>query len=605
MAYGGVPFTKRRRGVRLPARPPILLPDCARNVALPHQKSLALLARASDFLLCPRPLALLLCGSAVCAAAFCFLLFSPQFLAGTSVYWQAPRGLVHNSWADISTAISGYDYFVKDAWTLPLFQTTKLGVPHPANVIFTDSIPIVAMFGRLLYRVTGLTANPYGAWTALCFVASAVSMTCLVAIRGQRGIAAAIAATAAGLCMPALLERWGHMSLMAQWEIPLAFIIYFRSLSRTAGPRLIAAALSLTALALWTHTYLFVIVAGIVGAALLQAVIDRRLRLPAAMATIALFAVSIGFLIAISGYFSTGDSLDADGFGSYSLNLLSPVFPQFSALFPVLGNAMVDATGLQYEGFSYLGAGVLLLVVMTLPGLGRTIAASWRRHACMIAMLAAFALFAMSNVVYVGLWHVVTVPLPTAVLTFAGMFRASGRFVWPCMYLLTAAAIVAAPLRWGRTGGWLLLAAAVLQFVDTCPLQSALAARTSVAAHVPLAQAPWMDAISRHAMVRVVPPFGCLVDPRGQAAQTAIELQVLASRSGVATNTVYAARHQEHCTALQPASLPANELQVYLLSALPPAEASRSKPECARSRSLMICSRLLDSSHLAALAAEN
>ena len=66
------------------------------------------------------------------------------------------------------------------------------------------------------------------------------------------------------------------------------------------------------------------------------------------------------------------------------------------------------------------------------------------------------------------------------------------------------------------------------------------------------------------------PPIRLPCDPRGQAAQTAIELQVLASRSGVATNTVYAARHQEHCTALQPASLPANELQVYLLSGATP-----------------------------------
>jgi len=86
-------------------------------------------------------------------------------------------------------------------------------VPNPVAVVFTDSIPIVAMCGRLLYRATGLTPNLYGAWTALCFGASALSMTGLVVALGQRGIAPAILAAACAVCMPALLGRWGHMSL--------------------------------------------------------------------------------------------------------------------------------------------------------------------------------------------------------------------------------------------------------------------------------------------------------------------------------------------------------------------------------------------------------
>ncbi|MBV9151635.1 MAG: hypothetical protein JO204_07660, partial [Alphaproteobacteria bacterium] len=146
------------------------------------------------------------------ALVFCFGMFDISFFTGRSAYWQAPRGLVGGSWADIPTALSGYYYFVRDSWTLPLFQTSTLGAPNPVNIIFTDSIPVVAIFGRLLYRATGLVVNPYGAWTALCFVATALGMMTLVAALGQRGIAAAIVATVAGLCMPALLHRWGHMS---------------------------------------------------------------------------------------------------------------------------------------------------------------------------------------------------------------------------------------------------------------------------------------------------------------------------------------------------------------------------------------------------------
>jgi hypothetical protein len=551
-------------------------------------------------MLCPRPAGLLLLGSFVCALAFCYSIFDVHFLLGTSDYWRAPRGIVGGSWADISTAISGYYYFVRDAWTLPLFQVSRLGMPDGTNIIFTDSIPIVALFGRLLYDATGLVINPYGVWTMLCFVGSALSMTGLVRTLGQRGIATAMMATVSGLCMPALLARWGHMSLMAQWEIPLAFVIYFRSRASRRADRLVAASLLLASVALWTHTYTFVMVVGILAAALPQAVLDRRLRLPQAAAIGALSATVLLGLVLISGQLATRGSLSALGFGTFSMNLLSPVVPQFSALFPFMGQRMVDATGGQYEGFSYLGAGILLLVIATLPWLRRTLLRAWPGHACILVLLLGFALFALSNQIYFG-GHLMTIPLPAPLLGIASMFRSSGRFFWPCLYLLTATAIVAAPLWCGRAGAALLIVATVVQFVDTGPLRSALAARTATPAATPISDGRWAHAIGQHQFLRVLPSFGCLSNQDRLAAQTALQLQLLASSENVATNTVYAARHREGCTP-EAAPLAPQELRVYLLSAqasTPPDAAAG----CATSATLAVCSRQLGATELAVLLA--
>ncbi len=364
-------------------------------------------ASIEEFLLRPRPLSLLLSMSLAGALAFCFCMFDIGFLLGTSPYWQAPRGLVGNSWADISTALSGYNYFVRDSWTLPLFQTSKLGAPDAVNIIFTDSIPIVAIFGRLLYRATSLLVNPYGVWTAICFVASALEMTALVAMLGQRGIATAIAATVAGLCMPALLQRWGHMSLMAQWEVVLALLIYFRSHSGRPTINLAASALVLAVFTLWTHSYLFVMVAGILAATLAQAVVDRRLGIWRAVAAAGLFAIVLSGLVLISGHLSTKDSLAAVGFGGYSMNLISPFMPQLSGLFPAMRGIIVDATTGQYEGFSYFGAGILLLGFLALLRARRLALRPWRSHACLVAVLVAFTAFAVSNELYFGIWHIV------------------------------------------------------------------------------------------------------------------------------------------------------------------------------------------------------
>lgn len=552
-------------------------------------------AAVEEFLLRPQPLRLLLCMSFAAAMLFCVGVFNIGFLTGASAYWQEPRGLVGNSWADISTGLSGYYYFVRDGWTLPLFQTTKLGAPNAVNIIFTDSIPIVAVFGRLLYQATGLVANPFGVWAALCIIASALSMTALVATVGERSIAAAIAATIAGLCMPALLQRWGHMSLMAQWEVVLALVLYFRSRSGRPTFGLAAASLLLAVLALWTHSYLFVMVVGIIAAAYAQAIIDRRLRLPEAVLTAAVFGTVLSGFVLLSGHLSNRGSLAAVGFGGFSMNLMSPFIPQLSGLFPAMRQLIVDGTGGQYEGFSYFGAGVLFLGFLALLRLPPTALRAWRGHAGLIIMLAAFAAFAVSNQIYVGIWHIAAIPLPDPVLTLASMFRSSGRFFWPCLYLLTAIAIAALPSLWGRAACWLLLLGSVLQLADTAPVRSALAARIAEPAPALLSDSDWAHAIRRHDFLRVVPPYGC----GGQHAdEIAIELQLLASRENVATNTVYATRYQTECAPPRANSFGPGELRVYLLSS---GAAMTANAHCAASGALAVCSERLAAPDLTAL----
>lgn len=574
--------------------------SCAQTHLSRMQKSPAirwlssLVTRTDEVLLCPRTLPVLLVGSFACASTFCLLLFPLQFLSGESLYWQAPGGLVGGSWADISQALSGYYYFVKDSWTLPLFQAAKLGVPHPVNIIFTDSIPILALAGRLLYRATGLTPNPFGLWVSFCFVASALSMTALVARLGRRSIAAALAATTSGLCMPALLYRWGHTALMAQWEISFALVLYVASRSCAAGKGVVTAALLLLVLSLSTNPYLFVMVTGILIAALLQAVIDRRMPLARGLMIFWMSLFLIVLLMAICGYFSTGGSVSGSGYGVYSLNPLSLLVPQLSDLSSASRTTgLLDATGGQYEGFSYVGGGVLLLFVVTLPWLWRRVVRSSRDHCCLAVLLLAYMLFAVTNSIYVGQWHVLTVPLPGPVITIAGIFRSSGRFVWPGLYLLTAIVIVATTLVARCGGAWLLMMAAILQFVDTGPLREALAHRISHAAVTPLAESQWSAAIGRHDVVWVVPSYGCMGGVPQKAMQSAIEIQLLASRNNVATNTVYAARHDETCAPIQDRPLGARELRVYLLTALPASITLGDASDCASSPDVMVCSRVL------------
>jgi len=340
-------------------------------------------------------------------------------------------------------------------------------------------------------------------------------------------------------------------------------------------------------------------VVGILAAALGQALIDRRVRILPAASIIALYAILLIGLVFITGHLSTEASLAADGFGGFSMNLLSPIFPQFSGLFPAMRELIVDGTGEQYEGFSYLGAGVLFLGLMALPDLCRVAPGAWRAHTCMIALLAVFTLFALSNRIYLGPWHILTIPLPASIFELASMFRSSGRFFWPSLYFLTALAIVAAPALRGRAGAWLLLFATMIQIMDTAPLRSALAARILTPAANPLFETRWAEAIRQHDVISVIPPYGC--GAGRNAEEIAIELQLLASRENVATNTVYASRNRVNCTPPEPTSSTAKELWVYVLSDPRAAMPADPAAPCVASGTLGLCSQQLGSGQLSGL----
>jgi hypothetical protein len=513
----------------------------------PLGRGVAALDAFCEFLTADRPLKLLLVCSLAIACAFCLWMFDVRFLLGTSTFWENPRGIVGHGWADISTALSGYAYFQRDSWHLPLFHVGKLGAPAGTNIIFTDSIPWVALAGRLLFRATGIPVNLYGIWTAFCFIASAMTLTGLVAALGQRNLAAAAMATVAGLCMPALLARWGHMSLMGQFEIPLALIFYLQNRRCDRAWLLFAQGAALMWLALWTHTYLFAMVGAIVLATIAQAVSNRTLRVAHVAALLAGLAVTVGTAIALSGHLHARGGFSAEGVGIFSMNLLSPFLPQRSGLYPSLRDVMADSTGGQYEGFSYLGGGLLALLIMTASWQVRALKAGFRHHPWVFALFLGYTLFALSNIVYLGPLQVLRIPLPASVLQLAAMFRSTGRFFWPVMYCMAALAIVAPIAFYGRRGALLLCLAIPLQLIDTAPLRQALAAsiRAPEKPHIDL-QA-WQAAIGRHNSVQVLPQNYCLASERGWNSEITMQLQLLAAFADRPINTVYAARFGTDC----------------------------------------------------------
>jgi hypothetical protein len=476
---------------------------------------------------------------AIWAASF----FHWSFVTGRHAFWQFPEGTISGSGNDMAQVLVAYLYYVQSPWHLPLFWVATLGAPAGTNVILMDFVPIVALFGKLVHSLTGATINLYGAYLFLCFALPGVMMTLvLIAARIRYGLAALIAAIFAN-AMPALLWRWGHIALEAHFLVVGALALYLFSLRRRAWRGLLAAWSAFLVLAYLTDNFLFVMV----GIIWLCTVIQRRLnRLAATREALAAGALTVALVttvITLSGQFGGGSALPfARGYGYFSMNLLSPVVPQDSGLFPAVGG-VIDATGGQYEGFNYLGLGLLLVSLLVLPAEASWLRRNLRRHVSLLVAFGALTALAISHRVFAGHWLLFELPVPLYIVWALGIFRSSGRFFWLIGYAQMAIVIV---LGFRRSQPMMVLCfvgAAILQLFDVQPLREQIIAR--------IADGPGIEELDRAEVARliagarhveVVPSFHC-VDLDGQREKRAnMDIMLAAARMNVSTNTLYLAR---------------------------------------------------------------
>ena len=459
-------------------------------------------------------------------------LFDLSFVDGRHPFWQFPMG------SDMQVVFAAYLYYVQSPWQLPLFYVSALGIPTGTNIIFTDVVPVVALVGKLIHSLTGAIVNPYGAFLFLCFVLPGVMMTLvLIATRTRYALAAVIGAIFAD-AMPALLWRWGDIALEAQFLLIGALVLYLYSLRIARWDGLAAAWIAYLAVAYLTNIYLFVMVGIVWLSAVQQRQRNGQATVREALVTRILTVTAIAILIALGGQFGTGGGLPFAEYGYYSMNLLSPFVPQASGVVPGM-RGIIDATGGQYEGFNYLGLGLLLASVFVLPAEAHWLRRNARRHLALLIACAALLAFAISHRVFVGDWLVATLPMPLKPVL--GIFRSSGRFFWFIGYAQIAVVLV---LAFRSRRPWIalcLLGAAILQLADVRLLHERIVA--SIAAGPGLRE---LDdnrvarLVSGARFVEVVPSFQCSANMRQVSAN--MQLMLAAARADVPTNTVYLAR---------------------------------------------------------------
>ena len=431
--------------------------------------------------------------AAIAALAAC-ILYGPAVLAPASAAW-----MLHG---DPAQHLVGLAHFLAEPWHWPPGAIHHLA---PAtSIVFTDSIPWLALALKALHWPPAW--QPFGLWLVLCHAASAAFSALWLRRMGVGTLGASSAAVLLAFAPMVLLRTYGHESLLAHFLLPGALLLAGRPWSRSS-PWLWGGWLLL---ALGIHAYWVPMLLPWALAAAWQAWRQRRSSAARLLLQGGLIALALWAGAFLLGYGIGQGQISAEGFGFYSANLLTWIDPMdwpaflaaygrdpaqgapWSRWWPALGQSTLG----QYEGFAWLGSGILMLAALcVLQALWQALRSMRHRPQAAPAAPATqtnpswpvpqaaptfqppwpglwlgaglLALLAFSPTWGWGAHTLVTWPLPERVLHLLGVFRASGRFIWPLSWLL-ALTLCARVGRW-RRGGIVLLLALVLQAADLGP----------------------------------------------------------------------------------------------------------------------------------------
>ncbi|MDE7479383.1 MAG: hypothetical protein K2M91_15855 [Lachnospiraceae bacterium] len=367
---------------------------------------------------------------------------------------------VYDDWllgqGDLTQHYLGWCFFRRSDWTFPIGLTNNLAYPSYTSVIFTDSIPLLAVFFKLLSPVLPDTFQYFGWWGLVCFVLQGFFAVKILREFSLQKLQSLIGSLFF-IVSPIEIERmFRHTALGGQWIILAAIYLFVRhrkDYQNTARTTICWGGIG--ALIAAIHMYFLPMCGAFLCGYILCSVFrDKGIRWRRLFPGGA-FAGALFINTYLLGGFSTRASSGADGLGEYSFNLNGfwneKGYSCFFDALPMYHDG-------QYEGFAYLGLGifalmavsVLFLILEMLRERGGCIQKYYMEILVGILISVGLILFAASPEVT---WNdkLLFILTDSSTLTnYWSIFRATGRIIWPVCYLIYIVMIVCNNKMWEK-----------------------------------------------------------------------------------------------------------------------------------------------------------
>ena len=427
-----------------------------------------------------------------------------------------PRNISWLTWDPVTSHI-GWELFRQDPhFHWPLTYTNRVGYPQGEAVALMDVNALLAVFLKLF---SPLLPEPFQYMGIEVVLASALqfyfAFRLFRLLLGPRPIVNGICSTFFVLSPPLTIRMIGHYALINHWLITAAVYLYFLA-RREEGrsPRnLLIATFTLGAVSVAINPYLAFQVLVMLSAVIITLVWQRRLSIGKATGAITGLAVlslvvayAFGFLI------PGGHGYGSVGYRYYSMNLLAPVDPH--SFKSVVFHQFAQFTHGQYEGYNYLGFGVILLLALA------TLIFAFKKHkTCKISVEFALplllacgllTLMALSTRISFGSHQLVDIDPKQRLTSMLAVLRASGRLFWTPYYVILVIAL-ATPFflvkkSWATA---MLVCALAIQSVDTRSLRLWVHSQVNQDHPDPLKSPIWSQLGVLHQNLVVLPAWQC------------------------------------------------------------------------------------------------
>ncbi|MEM9986503.1 MAG: DUF6311 domain-containing protein, partial [Bacteroidota bacterium] len=398
-------------------------------------------------------------------------------------------------------------------WSIPLGHIEDYFYPLGTNVGYTDSIPLVALLFKLVNAWLPTDFQYLGIWLLACLWLQLWILWRLFAELGVKSPLLRLPLTLLVGMAPLWIHRTMHPALSAHFFLIAAILLYHRQ-TKESGSKVFWPQLALVTGVAWTHPYLAVMVLAVVmvgwGWTLLGAPTWKKKGL-----TLSISLLFPGMTLLswwLIGYFDLShEQTTIGGLGYYSCNLNSLINPaSFSTFLPGL-----PETTFQYEGYAYLGLGLLGVVgvasiLFLRSGLRGEISLQSLSRWGGIGLVALLMwIFALSPRITWGDHEIFNYLSWVEELSLFHTFRSSGRFVWLAWYLIAIAALIRISRwkisQWGLiVGAWIVL---LIQFWDLTPLiEKSKLDRRPLPQEV-ITYSAWEKLFYHAAVIEAYPPF--------------------------------------------------------------------------------------------------
>lgn len=395
---------------------------------------------------------------ALLGALVFLILYGVRVLAPTCVDW-----ILNNPSPDPSQHYLGWVFYRRSGWHLPYIGANYSAIyPYRTSILYTDSIPLLAVLGKLLSGVLPAKFQYLGLWGLFCYAMQGGLAQALIArIGGVRPNETAknwASVLGAGVLVlfPALnIRMFAHTALAANWLVLLALWVWL--CAEPAKPSAAKLCLWWGALGLLCagiHLYYLPMVGMVLVAACVQRALEKRGPAAVVLPIISFCGTALAELFLLGAF--------AANFAGYSNGYLSGAD---------LANLFVPGLGASWEQEIYAGLGTTAAVLLALVSLliqRKKAAEFFRRHnhvvIASIVLLVLDAVAAMGNTVTFAGHTLFTVPIPQVFMDFWAMFSSCARLAWLAGMLLAVAACGLVLRFWnGAAAAVLLAACTVLQ----------------------------------------------------------------------------------------------------------------------------------------------